>query len=216
TSPSITTSWTVVGVAVQIVHGVDTLQETLLVLCAVICLLAIGAAGILIGIGRRNEALLLRQVGWPFPLLTLIFVCDALTLAIPGSALAAGWIILSARLWPGSLPPALMWGLLGTGVITYSIALVGMAIAPDRMPTSPTLTPTRDVTTSEKAPHPSPHQPLPRWGRGGGVSRNVVTPLVGVRSMLPRSLRASPGAFHMKFTAPLVCSIAVVTAVFLI
>jgi len=256
TSPSITTSWRVVGVAVQIVHGVDTLQETLLVLCAVICLLAIGAAGVLIGIGRQNEVLLLRHVGWPFPLLTFILVCDAFILALPGSVLASVWIILSARLWPGSLPPALMWGLLGMGVITYSIALVGMAItkgraigkratparsvatskdsgrarniaiAQDRMPT-------RGIPTSEKTPHPSPHQPFSRWGRGGGVSRNVVTPLVGVRvglavvrvglvgvrSRLHRplhTLRASPGAFHMKVTAPLVCAIAVATTTFLI
>ena len=243
TSPSITTSWRVVGVAVQIVHGVDTLQETLLVLCAVICLLAIGAAGILIGIGRRNEALLLRQVGWPFPLLTLIFVCDALILALPGSILVSGSIILSARLWPGSLPPALMWGLLGMGVITYGIGLVGMgmgrangkrtptarsmatrkdsgqarnmAIAQDRMPT-------RGIPTSENPPRPSPHQPFARRGMGRGVRRNVVTPLVGVRVGLHpfhhiiRPLRASPGAFHMKVTAPLVCAIAVATTTFLI
>ncbi|TMD42976.1 MAG: hypothetical protein E6I93_19865 [Chloroflexi bacterium] len=225
TSPSITTSWRVVGVAVQIVHGVDTLQETLLVLCAVICLLAIGAAGILIGIGRRNEALLLRQVGWPFPLLTLILVCDALVLALPGSVLASGWIILSAKLWPGSLPPALMWGLLGMGVITYGIGLVGMGMGRangKRTPTARSMATRKDSGQARNPPRPSPHQPFARRGMGGGVSRNVVTPLVGVRVGLHpfhhiiRPLRASPGAFHMKVTAPLVCAIAVATTTFLI
>src|SRR5207245_7654194 len=98
------------------------------------------------GIGRQNEVLLLRQVGWPFPLLTFILVCDAFILALPGSVLASGWIILSARLWPGSLSPALMWGLLGMGVIRYSIALVGMAIAKGRA-MGKRMTPARNVAT---------------------------------------------------------------------
>ena len=57
---------------------------------------------------------------------------------------------------------------------------------------------------------------------GRGVRRNVVTPLVGIRVGLHpfhhiiRPLRASPGAFHMKVTAPLVCAIAVATITFLI
>ncbi|HLJ33734.1 MAG TPA: hypothetical protein VKU38_08790, partial [Ktedonobacteraceae bacterium] len=80
TSVSLPSTWRVVGVAVQIVHGVDTLQETLLILCSFVCLLAIGASGVLIGIGRKKEVLLLQQIGWSRSLIVFILLLDALML----------------------------------------------------------------------------------------------------------------------------------------
>src|SRR5205823_7467936 len=59
---SLQSTWRVVGVAVQIERGVDVLQATLLTLCSIVCLLAIGVAGTLVGSGRRRDALLLLQI----------------------------------------------------------------------------------------------------------------------------------------------------------
>ena len=89
--------WRVVGVAVQIVHGVDALQVMLLVLCSLVCLLSIGMAGMLVGIGRRKDALLLRQLGWQSDALALVFLCDALALCAPGCLLVASWTIFATR-----------------------------------------------------------------------------------------------------------------------
>lgn len=116
--------WRVVGVAVQIVHGVDGLQEMLLVLCAIVCLLAIGAAGVLVGVGRRKDALLLRQVGWQKYMLITVFTLDALLLCAPGCFLVVGWIALATRFWTSSLPSILIWILPAIGVILYSCMLV--------------------------------------------------------------------------------------------
>jgi len=122
-------SWRVVGVAVQIVHGLDTLQETLLVLCAIVCLLAVGLAGILVGIGRRKDTLLLEQLGWQVPLLVSIVVVDALFLCLPGCLLAAFFLLVTGHVAQSNLPSAILWGLLGVGVVVYCAALVTMASA---------------------------------------------------------------------------------------
>jgi cell division protein FtsX len=122
--------WRVTGVAIQIVHGLDALQETLLVLCIAVCLLAIGVAGAVIGIGRRDEAELLREIGWS-PLLQLwTFVSDALILCLPGWLLSIGWIVVAGWLWPGSLPDFILWVLPVLGVVVYCFLLVGGVSAP--------------------------------------------------------------------------------------
>lgn len=123
------TSWRMVGVAVQIVHGLDTLQETLLILCAIVCLLAVGLAGILVGIGRRKDTLLLQQLGWHMPLLVSIVVVDALFLCVPGAFLAALFILVANHAEQSNLPVAILWSLLGGGVVVYCAALVTMASA---------------------------------------------------------------------------------------
>jgi hypothetical protein len=121
---SFVASWQVVGVAVQIVHGVDTLQETLLVLCAVICFLTAGAAGVLVGIGRRDETRLLAQLGWPPVQRALALLISALMLLLPGGLLASICIICLARFWPGSLPALLVFGLLVCGMLVFGAALI--------------------------------------------------------------------------------------------
>ena len=120
----LTTTWRVLGVAVQITHGVDALQNTLFVLCMLICLLATGAAGILIGIGRRNEARALDQLGWSQALRIGVYVLDALLLALPGCVLASALIVLARRFWPGNVSFSAMWILLAIGVTIYGISLV--------------------------------------------------------------------------------------------
>lgn len=124
--------WRVLGVAVQIVHGVDGLQEMLLILCSVVCLLAIGAAGVLVGVGRRKEALLLQQLGWQRYIVAVVFTLDALVLCAPGCVLSVGWIVLVTKFWPSSLPPILMWLLLGISVIIYGSTLVRGALSGTR------------------------------------------------------------------------------------
>ncbi|HEY6542340.1 MAG TPA: hypothetical protein VIZ18_15455, partial [Ktedonobacteraceae bacterium] len=109
-------TWRVVGVAVRITHGVDALQKTLFILCALICLLAIGAAGVLIGTGCRNEACILEQLGWPRLLRTGAYIFDALLLALPGCILASLLIVLAGKFWPGNVPSLIMWTLLACGV----------------------------------------------------------------------------------------------------
>ncbi|HLL79098.1 MAG TPA: FtsX-like permease family protein [Ktedonobacteraceae bacterium] len=128
----LTATWLVVGVAVQIVHGVDTLQETLLALCAVLCCLATGAAGALIGIGRRDESRQLGQLGWTRLQRMLVLIVGALMIALPGCLLAALCIALSTRLWPGSLPPLIVWGLLGIALLVFGATLVSMGMAVER------------------------------------------------------------------------------------
>jgi hypothetical protein len=120
-------SWRVAGVAVQIVHGLDTLQETLLVLCSMVCLLAIGTAGVLVGLGQRKEALLLQQIGWQRKLLIFTFALDALILCFPGCLLAITWLKLATALRPGSLSPVVVWALLIGGVLVYCCTLISSA-----------------------------------------------------------------------------------------
>ena len=121
------TSWRATGVAVQIVHGVDALQEALLVLCSMVCLLAIGAAGALVGVGRRRDVLLLRQLGWPAHLLNASLLLDALLLCFPGGLLAAGWLALAAGHLASMLSPAVILALLGAGILLYCCTLIGVA-----------------------------------------------------------------------------------------
>lgn len=127
-----TATWLVVGVAVQIVHGVDTLQETLLALCAVLCCLATGAAGALIGIGRRDESRQLGQLGWPRLQRMVVLIADALMIALPGCLLAALCSALSTRLWPGSLPPLIALGLLGIALFAFGAALISLGMSVER------------------------------------------------------------------------------------
>ncbi|MGI9061834.1 MAG: FtsX-like permease family protein [Ktedonobacteraceae bacterium] len=126
---TIHTSWRVIGVAVQIVHGLDTLQETLLLLCSLVCLLAIGIAGVLVGSGRKKDVLLLQQLGWQSHLLVSILLLDALLLCIPGGLVAALFIMLAGHLWQSSLPPTVLWLLLGIGILLYCCALIAIAFA---------------------------------------------------------------------------------------
>src|SRR5216683_109911 len=123
TSVPMQTSWRATGVAVQIVHGVDALQEALLVLCSIVCLLAIGAAGALVGVGRRKDALLLRQLGWPAHLLNASLLFDALLLCLPGGLLAAGWLGLATGHLASTLSPAVILALLGAGILLYCCTL---------------------------------------------------------------------------------------------
>ncbi len=122
TDPVAQSSWRVIGVAIQIVHGLDALQETLLVLCSLVCLLAIAAAGVLVGIGRRKEALLLQQIGWQKNDLLFAFALDALILL-----LALTWIILATTLQPTTLPPTIVCALLIIGATLYCCTLISSA-----------------------------------------------------------------------------------------
>ncbi len=127
TDPVAQSSWRVIGVAIQIVHGLDALQETLLVLCSLVCLLAIAAAGVLVGIGRRKEALLLQQIGWQKNDLLFAFALDALILCLPGCLLALTWIILATTLQPTTLPPTIVCALLIIGATLYCCTLISSA-----------------------------------------------------------------------------------------
>ena len=117
-------SWRVVGVAVQLVQGVDVMQELLLALCTFVSVLAIGAAAVLVGSGRRKEALLLQQLGWQSKYLFCLFVFEALLLCFPGYALAVTWMILSTTLRQSHLPSGTVALLLSMGVIIYCCTLV--------------------------------------------------------------------------------------------
>jgi len=112
-------SWRVVGVAVQLVEGVDGLQELLLVLCAAVCMLAIGAAAILAGIGRRKETLLLLQLGWQRSPVLCALLLDAFICCIPGFMLAVSWMALSSMIWRSHLSWEVLALLLVMGVIVY-------------------------------------------------------------------------------------------------
>jgi hypothetical protein len=96
----------------------------LLVLCSTVCLLSIGMAGMLVGIGRRKDALLLRQLGWQSDALALVFLCDALALCAPGCLLVAGWTIFATRVRTGSVPPPVIGTLIGVGILAYCGLLV--------------------------------------------------------------------------------------------
>ena len=121
------TTWRAVGVAVQIVHGLDTMQEMLLILCAIVCLLAVGLAGILVGISRQGDVLLLQQLGWePWLLVSIVFI-DALFLCLPGCLLAALLILLVLHAVQTNLPVAVLWSLMGAGVLCYCTSLVIVA-----------------------------------------------------------------------------------------
>lgn len=123
----IQTSWRVVGVAVQIVHGLDTLQEMLLLLCSIVCLLAVGIAGVLVGSGRAKDIELLQQLGWHRSLLTIVLLLDALFLCLPGFLLSACFIIFAAHIWQSSLVSSILWILLVTGIALYGCVLVVVA-----------------------------------------------------------------------------------------
>jgi len=120
-------SWRVVGVAVQLVQGVDVMQELLLALCTFVSVLAIGAAAVLVGSGRRKEALLLQQLGWQSKYLFCLFVFEALLLCFPGYALAVTWMILSTTLRHSHLPSGTVALLLSMGVIIYCCTLASIA-----------------------------------------------------------------------------------------
>ncbi len=123
----IQTSWRATGVAVQIVRGVDALQEALLALCSIVCLLAIGVAGVLVGVGRRKDALLLHQLGWPAHLSSASFLLDALLLCLPGGLLVVGWLGLATGHLASTLPPAVIPALFGAGILLYCCTLIGTA-----------------------------------------------------------------------------------------
>jgi FtsX-like permease family len=127
TGGPIQTSWWATGVAVQVVQGVDALQEALLALCSIVCLLAIGAAGALVGVGRRKDALLLRQLGWPAHLPSASFLLDAFLLCLPGGLLVVGWLGLATGHLASTLSPAVILALLGVGILLYCCTLIGTA-----------------------------------------------------------------------------------------
>lgn len=124
TIANVQSRWRAVGIAVQIEHGMDVLQAMLLVLCSIVCLLAIGAAGVLVGVGRRKDAVLLRQVGWEWYGLVAVFTFDGLALCGPGCLLVIAWTMLATRIWTSSLSPMLMWMLLAVGMLVYCCLLV--------------------------------------------------------------------------------------------
>src|SRR5215472_1249942 len=127
TGVPIQVAWRATGVAVQIVQGVDTLQEALLVLSSIVCLLAIGAAGALVGAGHREDALVLRQLGWPAYLSSASFLLDALLLCLPGGLLVVGWLWLATGHLASILSPAVILALLGAGILLYCCAFTATA-----------------------------------------------------------------------------------------
>ncbi len=129
TIASMQSMWMAIEIAVRIEHGMDAMQAVLLALCSIVCLLAIGAAGALVGIGRRKDALLLRQVGWRWYMLVAAFTFDGLGLCGPGCLLAIGWTMLATRIWASSLSPMFTWVLLAVGVLVYCCLLVTMAFS---------------------------------------------------------------------------------------
>ncbi len=134
---SMQSMWRTVGIAVQIEHGMDALQAVLLLLCLMVCLLAIGAAGALVGIGRRKDTLLLRQIGWRWDVLAAAFTFDGLALCGPGCLLAIVWTMLATRIWASSLSPMLTWMLLIVGVLVYCWLLVMVACSGHGRSSSP-------------------------------------------------------------------------------
>jgi hypothetical protein len=129
TIASMQSMWMAIGIAVRIEHGMDAMQAVLLALCSIVCLLAIGAAGALVGIGRRKDALLLCQVGWRWYVLVAAFTFDGLGLCGPGCLLAIGWTMLATRIWASSLSPMFTWVLLAVGVLVYCCLLVTVAFS---------------------------------------------------------------------------------------
>jgi len=137
TITSMRSMWRTVGIAVQIEHGMDALQAVLLSLCLMVCLLAIGAAGALVGIGRRKDALLLRQIGWRWDVLVAAFTFEGLALCGPGCLLAIGWTMLAERIWTSSLSPIFTWLLLAMGVFVYCCLLETVACSGHGRSSSP-------------------------------------------------------------------------------
>ena len=127
TIANIQSMWRADGIAVQIEQGMDVLQTVLLGLCSLVCLLAIGSAGVLVGIGRRKEALLLRQLGWRGYMLAAVFAVDGLALCGPGCLLAIGWTMLTMRIGAGGLSSLVAWALLVVGILVYCCSLVVVA-----------------------------------------------------------------------------------------
>lgn len=127
---SLLSTWRATAVAVQIVHQTDALQNLLLAFASLVCLLAFYSAGILVGVGRRKEAIFLSQTGWSSPLLVLIFCFDAFLLSCPGLLLAAGWLLLFAHFNHSAFPLALTWLMLAGGLLAYGLALVFTACRP--------------------------------------------------------------------------------------
>ena len=199
---SLSSPWRVVGVAVQIVHGVDTLQKTLLILCSFVCLLAIGASGVLIGIGRKKDVLLLQQIGWSRTLIAFVLVIDALILCLPGFVLATAFITSVTILLPSSLSPAVTWSLLGGGTIIYCAVLTGIASSTHLFHSR------RDRLIASAVPSSSVQTREAHY-RDDGRAKAVPT------WMKLQTLRNSK-AFHTKVLAPFVCALAITCAVFLI
>lgn len=222
TNNALTNTWRVVGVAVQITRGVDALQNTLFILCAIICLLAIGAAGVLIGIGRKDEARALEQLGWSQPLRIGVYIFGALLLALPGCALASLLIALASKFWPGNVLSSTMWALLVCGVIFYGISLVSLACGISFRKTFTIKSHSYRVTRAAQAfPRPLNTKHLAIPYKVGTALRRPCGPPALARAMvrlhhpLPLKLN-SGGAFHARITAPVVCSIAITSTVFLI
>ncbi|MDQ6644360.1 MAG: hypothetical protein M3Y76_07910, partial [Chloroflexota bacterium] len=191
------TSWTVVGVAVQLIQGVDTLQKLLLVLCSFVCLLAIGAAALLVGSGRRKEASLLRQLGWQSNLVLSVFLLDALFLCLPGCALVFTFMIIAATILHSHIPPSVVVFLLSCGVIVYCCTLVSSACF--------------DLKQRKKKrihrPHPPQGENKPI--RRGDLDGRPPHPPQGENKPTRRS------AIHWRPPA-IACILAITTAVFLI
>jgi hypothetical protein len=141
TGVSMQSTWRVIGIAVKIEHGMDALQTVLLLLCSFVCLLSIGVAGVLVGTGRRKEALLLRQVGWRWYVLVAAFISDGLALCGPGCLLASGWTIFATRIWTSGLSPMFTWVLLAMGVLVYCCLLVLVACSGHERSSSPAYRP---------------------------------------------------------------------------
>ncbi|MGH2494808.1 MAG: hypothetical protein ACRDIV_08895 [Ktedonobacteraceae bacterium] len=219
---TLTATWRVAGVAVQITHGVDALQNTLFVLCALICLLATGAAGILIGIGRRNEARALDQLGWSRSLQMGVYVFNALLLALPGCVLASALIMLASKFWPGNVPFSTMWILLASGTMIYGVSLVSMAVGPVQSSVGAGV-----VDDVGRGPLRSP-APLftlfKLWGTHPHSNERAALKAPSTPPHPPPPLRTTRilhkskggGAFHTRFIAPLVCGIAITATIFLI
>jgi hypothetical protein len=211
---ALTSIWRVVGVAVQITHGVDALQNTLFILCTIICLLAIGTAGVLIGIGRRNEARTLAQLGWSRPLRVGVYIFDAILLALPGCTLASLLIVFASKFWPGNLPFSTTWTLLAFGVMIYIVSLVNMACG---------ISASRRGGSGWEGRWGRLRRPRSPQANSSGV-RADTPPLAPALARLrwrrlhrPRILASkSSAAFHARITAPLVCGIAITATIFLI
>jgi len=216
-SSALTTTWRVVGVAVQITHGVDALQNTLFALCMLIGLLATGAAGILTGIGRRNEARALDQLGWSPSLRTGVYIFNALFLALPGCVLASLLIVLARRFWPGNVSFSTMWILLASGVIIYGISLICLAgVRSSR--SSVGAGAVDDVGRGPLWPPASLFIVFKRWritSHSGGRAA-MKAPTTPHHPPPPLRTIRYGGAFHTRVTAPLVCGLAITATIFLI
>lgn len=126
---SVQATWLVIGVAVQIVQGVNSLQAMLLILCILVCLLAIVSAALLVGTGKRQEVVLLQQVGWTRSTILVSLFCDGFLLCIPGCVVYIAMLMWSREIWQSTLDPAFLMILLGIGVLAYCSSLVLAALS---------------------------------------------------------------------------------------